>query len=99
MIAGGIGHELQAVIANSLAGTGARPPLPDTAAPSAPALATTGLLGRKWATTHWVYCGRIAKLAPDTTAERDGASEDFAGAYGESSARINDCGWSFRCEY
>jgi transcriptional regulator GlxA family with amidase domain len=34
-------------------------------------LAAAGLLGGKRATTHWAYCDRLAKLAPDARVERD----------------------------
>ena len=34
-------------------------------------LAAAGLLDGKRATTHWAYCDRLAKLAPDARIERD----------------------------
>jgi transcriptional regulator GlxA family with amidase domain len=34
-------------------------------------LAAAGLLSGKRATTHWAYCDRLAKLAPDAQVERD----------------------------
>jgi len=35
------------------------------------ALAAAGLLDGKRATTHWAYCDRLAKLAPDARVELD----------------------------
>ena len=34
-------------------------------------LAAAGLLGGKRVTTHWAYCDRLAKLAPESNVERD----------------------------